>query len=183
MAKKNENSKKDARENVTTPMAVFETLTAGALISAGKFAYDASKDAYVALKPDKPLQVTVEDSDTQDSKHRVTAVVANLGLHAVYLESVYVADPKGVDVDVIRIEDPKIGWDVAELGQGPTAEAPTVPFPVRLMSERSVRLGLRIDTLPVKRLKSKPFAILACNYTVLGIAAKPKRHEFGVAIR
>lgn len=169
--------------DIVVPKALLETLTASALVSAGKFAYDASKDAYVALKPDKPLKVAIEESQTTESGHRITAMVSNYGDHSAYLESLRTTDPKNVTTSVSILGDRKIGRDIGNFGRRAGDNQPPKTLPHRLSANETVRLHISMSLFPEKRRSSKPYATLALKYTVLGVASKPKHHKFDVAIR
>jgi len=176
-------AKKTVTEELTVPKAILETVTAAALVSAGKFVYDASKDTYVALKPDKPLQVAIADSVTTSDSHRILARITNLGIHTVYLEAVQAIDPTRIAIDAAHVTERKIGWDMGNFGGEKEQIEKATAFPHRLPSNETVNIDLTLSLQSAKRLKSKPYATLAVQYRVLGLASKVKSHRFGVAIR
>ncbi|WP_027252542.1 hypothetical protein [Photobacterium halotolerans] len=188
MNKKNQRSDDIQNDAPTSPKALLESITASALVSLGKFAYDASKDTYVALKPDKPLVVTIEDSVTSDSNHRVMATIANFGAHSVYLESFEIRDPDGTNFRIQIVKRDQETMDISQLGQGRSTQEdvedrPMAFKPIRLLANEFARIRIDINLLSRDRLEKKPFVTLRCNYTVLGVASKPKQHDFGIAIR
>jgi hypothetical protein len=175
------------------PKAFIEMFTAAAAVSGTKLVYDVSKDAYIALKPSNPLSIIIEDSETVEYKvkdndkdvivrqHVIQAEIINLGQHAVYIGSFEIVDPPKTKVEV----GASIKQKLSETNFN-HSEKKVLSFnhwPLRLLSDRRIRVRVCMEHFDEARLKKKPFATIAINYLILGLAKTPKPHKFYAAIR
>jgi len=180
------------RERATglTQVSATDFLTGGELIILGpavagaKHLYDIWKEGRPLVKPSDPLGFAVSDCATQGGQHTLTVFCQNFGVHGVFVDAIFLSDPKGHASTANLI--PREGTifeksaNNASFTTGP-AGGQSNPLPVLIPSGEKACFQVAFPFFAPNRAK-KPYGELTVRYTVLGVAADDlkKAVEFSV---
>lgn len=187
MTKKKASNKSESTSE--QPNMVLAEASAAAIVSATKFIYDASKDVYTAIKPEAPLDVSVEDSRTVDGEHLIQLSIENYGQHTVYINQFEVSDPTKTSITAgyigslgpWKVHEHYRPADVPDFNSKGEVDFDFLPF--HLLAKSTVRIRIYIEHLDDKRLLKKPYAKVIIKYIVAGVAKPELKYQFGVSIR
>ena len=167
-----------------TPVALgFDPITLGGAAAGAKFLWDVSKETYIALKPEAPLEVRVEDSKTLDDMRVIQFTLWNHGRHTVHIDGYKVAKhPKKTTLDLKVGASLEYGLSESEFNGKLDKELEFDLGSIGIQSGKGVRHRLLILNFSETNRKNDPFLDIEIEYVVLGLSKKPKEHKFGVAI-
>ncbi|MDO8907981.1 MAG: hypothetical protein Q7W55_05705 [Pseudohongiella sp.] len=78
-------------------------ITGAALVGGTKLVYDAGKDLYAWLKPEKKIFIQIVDSIYSEKHHLIRARVASAHVHGVHIESIQLKEKNPAHINVYQI--------------------------------------------------------------------------------
>ena len=165
--------------------------TAAALVGGIQLVHGLSKDANFLswFRSEKKLFIQLLDSwgvtepnEDPGRYHVITARFANIHIHSIHIESVYVDDNENgrTEVQIFRIVDSrKFGFSREEFD----SEGNALKFPRLLQPGASVDVNIKIPELNGARIKSDSGANLVCIFSLLDTLGRPETISAPIRLR
>lgn len=162
----------DSTTASTGPQALGPLVVVPAGVAAASKLYDVWKARQAEFAASEPLEFAVLTSVSQDTKHTVTILCENRGIHGVYLDKFLMTDPKGMNAGTKAVPMSETILESESMSyQGPAGSTRFLPLPVLLPPGKKACVEVEFDRFTPERLKKgKTFGTLEVHYVVLGVA-------------
>lgn len=117
----------------------------------------------------KPLRYSILACEQKDQHIQIEAEVLNAGRHAVYIQSITVAEPFGINViesyQLRRKEEEQIGF-----GDHGSDSRKVIENALKISPDGIRKLQVNIQLFETGRLLNYPYGMLRFSYVVAGVA-------------